>query len=157
MAAGTPSSTKQKPGAPTSQASPHPKSEAQKPEPPKPAVAPVTQTGRRGFLGFMAQMRRGEKPDKSWEGFVAAIADAMIFVGQLNWVDVADMEEELEVRACAALRVPFGVSARYVARWNGTGQSRVVFRTDWGFREAVDGLVGFSLHGSADRLAKAKG
>lgn len=112
----------------------------------------------RGFSAFMQReilRNPAYRQDRSWEGFIDAITAAMVYCGKRSWNTAVDMEEELEAQVAATLRVPVGhVSAEYVARNNETKQPRILFLTDWGFREAVEGQLNFTLHFKPVREAK---
>lgn len=136
-----------------------PKPAAQQAETPKKPVQPHR---LHGFGAFVAReiLRKSEyRPDHSFEGFIAAIRTAITYCGDRDWNDVVALEEELEAQMCELLRAgPGDVSAQYVARHRKTQETRILFLTSWGFREAVEGQLSFNLHFRPDRPAtKAKG
>ena len=96
-------------------------------------------------------MLRGTRPDHTFEGFIVAVKAAIQFVALKDWNTADDMIEELEHQIRISLRVPDGVFAEFVARDRETKQPRILILTDWGFREAVEGQISFTLHYKPER------
>lgn len=124
----------------------------------KPAPQSDPAQDRKGFGAYFARQidkLRNSRPDHSLEGFLAAIKHAIDYCGKRDWNTAEDLEEELEAQLCAKLRcVPGSVTAEFVARNRESKYPRILFLTQWGFREAVEGQLAFNLHFKPDRTLR---
>jgi len=129
---------------------------ADKPAPsaaPSASAKPAPAQGK-GFGAFMqrqVERLRASRPDHSFDGFVAAIRQAIDYCGKRDWNTAEDLCEEIEAQMCDQLRVPGGVSVEFVARNRESKQPRLLILTEWGFREAVEGQLSFNLHYKPER------
>ncbi len=82
-------------------------------------------------------------PDRSRDGFDRAVAAALAIVAEYDWVSIEALCEEIANDIGAELRAG-EIEVEFAAGHRRSGRSRIVVRTRWGFRAAIDVPVTFS-------------
>lgn len=95
-----------------------------------------------GMLGFAIGGPK-IKPDFSEEGFARAARAAITFAAGYSYNSADDMHEELEHLIGDALRISGGVHVKWTASDKLTKHPRLVIKSDWGWRIALDTQLSF--------------